>query len=415
MQKSLGGVIVRKKRLLSGILALTMTMSLLAGCAGSGSSAETTAAPTEAQTEQQTEETTEEPTTEAPVTASARISCEGTKFVVDGNEIWINGANVPWDNWNDFGGTMDGSFWDQEFSDLHDAGINAVRVWITCNGDVGIDIDENGYVTGATDSHWSALNLLFALAERHHIYIMATLISFDHFKDSNQKYQSWRNMINDNDAIDSYVENYLKPFLEKFGDNEYLWSIDLCNEPDWIVENSECGRQSWDALGSYFARCAAAIHENSDVLVTVGFGMVKYNSENYSGDCGADEYLQSLYDNKNAYLDFYSTHFYEWEATWYGNPFESTPKEFGLADDKPALLGEMPASAMDGSVSGSTARTLTQCYEDLYANGWNGVMPWTANGVDGCGDLNDIAPAAQTILDAHEDLVFPLGDREIAE
>jgi hypothetical protein len=42
-------------------------------------------------------------------------------------------------------------------------------------------------------------------------------------------------------------------------------------------------------------------------------------------------------------------------------------------------------------------------------------MPWTANGVDGCGDLNDIAPAAQTILDAHEDLVFPLGDREIAE
>jgi hypothetical protein len=181
------------------------------------------------------------------------------------------------------------------------------------------------------------------------------------------------------------------------------------------VENNECGKQSWDALGNYFARCAAAIHENSDVLVTVGFGMVKYNSTKYSGDYGSDEFLQGLYANENAYLDFYSTHFYEWEATWYGNPFECTPADFGLSDNKPALLGEMPAVAMDGSVSGSTARTLTQCYEDLFANGWNGVMPWTANGVDDCGDMDDIAPAAQTILDAHEDLIFPLGDRELAE
>lgn len=406
---------MKKRRLLSGILALSMALSMLAGCATTNSSTEaTTAAQTSAPTDANTEEPTEEPT-DAVEEVSARITCEGSKFMVGENEIWINGANVPWDNWNDFGGNIDGTFWDEEFTELHDKGINAVRVWITCNGDVGIDIDENGYVTGATDLHWSALNLLFALAKRHHIYIMATLISFDHFKDQNQNYQRWRNMINDNDAIDSYVNNYLKTFLEKFGDNDYLWSIDLCNEPDWIIENSECGQQSWEAMGSYFARCAAYIHENSDVLVTVGFGMVKYNSDKYNGDYGSDEFLQGLYDNENAYLDFYSTHYYEWEAPWYGNPFECSPKDFGLADDKPALLGEMPAIAMDGSVSGSTARTLTQCYEDLFANGWNGVMPWTANGVDDCGDITDIEPAAKAILDAHEELVFPLNDRETAE
>lgn len=406
---------MRKKSLLSGIVAMAMTLCALTGCAQTGSSdQETSVSQTEAETQAATEEETEDET-EAEETVSARITCEGTKFMVGENEIWISGANVPWDNWNDFGGSIDGTFWDEEFSELHDKGINAVRVWITCDGTVGIDIDENGYVSGATDMHWSALNLLFALAKRHHIYIMATLISFDHFKDTNQNYQSWRNMINDNDAIDSFVDNYLKTFLEKFGDNDYLWSIDLCNEPDWVIENNECGKQSWEAMGSYFARCAACIHENSDVLVTVGFGMVKYNSDKYSGDYGSDEFLQSLYDNENAYLDFYSTHFYEWEATWYGNPFECTPEEFGLTDEKPALLGEMPAIAMDGSVSGSTARTLTECYEDLFANGWNGVMPWTANGVDDCGDITDIEPAAAAILEAHEELVFPLGDQDSAE
>lgn len=400
---------MKKRRLLSCILAFSMALSMLAGCANQSSAGGTTEAPAESSSEAPTEESTE-----APAEVSARITCEGTKFMVGKNEIWMNGANVPWDNWNDFGGNIDGTFWDETFSELHDKGINSVRVWLTCNGDVGINIDENGYVTGATDQHWSALNLLFALAERHHIYIMATLISFDHFKDQNQNYQAWRNMINDNAAIDSYVDNYLKPFLEKFGDNEYLWSIDLCNEPDWVIENNECGKQSWDAMGSYFARCAACIHENSEVLVTVGFGMVKYNSEKYNGDYGSDEFLQGLYDNENAYLDFYSTHFYEWEAQWYGNPFECSPKDFGLADDKPALLGEMPAVAMLGAAS-STARTLTQCYEDLFANGWNGVMPWTANGVDDCGDMTDIEPAAKAILDAHEELVFPLNDRETAE
>ncbi len=402
---------MKGKRLLSAVLAMAMSLSVLGGCTQTGSTAETSAAQTSAGTEADTEEPTTTPNEEV----SARITCEGTAFMVGGKEIWMNGANVPWDNWDDFGGSIDGTFWDETFAELHDKGINSVRVWITCSGDVGINIDENGYVTGATDSHWSALNLLFALAERHHIYIMATLISFDHFKEQNQNHQAWRNMINDNEAIDSYVENYLKPFLEKYGDNDYLWSIDLCNEPDWVIENDECGKQSWEAMGTYFAKCAACIHENSEVLVTVGFGMVKYNSEKYNGDYGSDEFLQSCYDSENAYLDFYSTHYYEWEAPWYGNPFDVTPKDFGLADDKPALLGEMPAVAMAGNVSGSTARTLTQCYEDLLANGWNGVMPWTANGVDDCGDMTDIEPAAKAILDAHEELVFPLNDRETEE
>lgn len=56
---------------------------------------------------------------------NARVYIEGTKFMAGGNELWINGVNTPWKNWNDFTGSMiEGTwsgdlnirFWDEEFA-----------------------------------------------------------------------------------------------------------------------------------------------------------------------------------------------------------------------------------------------------------------------------------------------------------
>ena len=49
---------------------------------------------------------------------SARVTVDGTKFMVDGKELWINGVNTPWQKWNDFGGDMDEAFWDKTFAQL---------------------------------------------------------------------------------------------------------------------------------------------------------------------------------------------------------------------------------------------------------------------------------------------------------
>lgn len=38
---------------------------------------------------------------------NARVTTDGTKFMVDGKELWINGVNTPWQSWNDFCGNMD--------------------------------------------------------------------------------------------------------------------------------------------------------------------------------------------------------------------------------------------------------------------------------------------------------------------
>ncbi len=313
-------------------------------------------------------------TTEASVkTYDANIYVDGDKFMLGGKEIWLNGMNAPWQSWDDFGGSYKAQYWEEVFSMMHEDGFNSCRIWINCSGDKAIDIDENGYVSGASEKHWQDLDSLFSLAAENEIYVMATLMSFDHFK--NNKKERWRAMMKDTDKIDSYINNYVIPFCKRYDDNDYIWSIDLINEPDWVFENEECGKISWECLGDYFARACAAIHENTDdMLVTIGFAMIKYNSPKYEGDYGSDEFLRSRYNNENAYVDFNSTHYYDWMATWFGCPFVVSAEEFGIDLSKPRVVGEC---SHEGIKALRQIKPIEECYEWAYNNGWNGVMVWT--------------------------------------
>lgn len=202
-----------------------------------------------------------------------RITVSGTEFRAGTNRIWINGANTPWHVWNEFGGKFNEAWWDHHFELMHENGINASRVWIACDGGGGINIDSNGHVTGCTPKFWADLDALLRIAERHQVYIMATLISFDHFSEGKAHYQGWRKMITNTANIDSMVTNYVVPVVQRYRDDPWLWCVDLCNEPDWISENARCGKISWDWIQTYFARAALGVHTHSRALVTVGIAM----------------------------------------------------------------------------------------------------------------------------------------------
>lgn len=325
-----------------------------------------------------------------------RIRVSGTEFRKCGRRIFMNGANTPWNRWNDFGGDYDASWWSEHFRELHEAGVNASRVWITCSGEVGIEIEPDGTVLGATAAHWEHLDDFFAIAEQRQIHVMATLMSFDHFEHGAGAH--WRAWIESDANIDSYVENYLLPFLERYGDSPYLWAIDLMNEPDWVHEES---RISFDRLRAYFARAARAIHENSEVLVTVGMATPKYNAA--CNDCTneiADAELRKAVDDPDVYLDFYSPHYYDWVGELWGNPLYSSPALTGFAVDKPLVLGEHPAR-------GTAGHTLTEDLMAALGYGWQGTMPWTSNGVDANGGFSQVSVAATALRDARPELVFP--------
>lgn len=354
-----------------------------------------------------------------------RIRVEGNYFVVgeDSRRIWINGVNTPWNNWNDFSGDrFDYAWWDAHFAALRSVGVNSSRVWINCTNNYGrgsrqgsietvMEIDENGIIHGVAESHWASLEQFFQIAERHGIYIMATLLSFDHFQYNewhNSDPYRWRAMLQCADAIDSFVQNYTLEFVRRFGENPFLWSIDLMNEPDWVHENH--GHIPWEDISHFFARNAAAIRQNSDVLVTVGMAFNKYHSdvrgEGFEGNMVSDEFFQSLYDSPYARLDFWSPHYYDWMRQWFGHPFTSSPfgarrdGGWGLCDSRPALIGETSGHGTEGF-------TLTEDYLNAFENGWQGVMAWTSNGVDDHGNFGDIAPTTLYFAQLHMDLVFP--------
>jgi len=329
-----------------------------------------------------------------------RITIINNQFFAGSTRIWMNGANTPWDNWNDFGGAYDPAFWDSHFLALHNAGINSTRVWILCDGLVGVNISSGGVVSGATAQHWSNLDNFFQIAANRQIYIKATLMSFDNFK--SDKPANWRNWLNSDSNIDSYINNYLIPFVNRYETNPWLWSIDLMNEPDWVY-SGEGGCCSWDRLQAYFARAARAIHENSPILVTVGMGMPKYMSTAWNGNFISNSALQAKVNDPDVYLDFWSEHYYGWMDASFGNPFDRTPAQYGLDTSKLALLGEVPGKNITG-------HTMQQAFEDAYNLGWQGVMPWTSNGVDTLGTLaDDIDGGTVPFKNNHLNLVFPSG------
>jgi len=348
-----------------------------------------------------------------------RITILNNQFMVDGKRIWINGANTPWNKWNDFGGRYSDSWWNSHFAKLKDAGINAVRVWINCNNEQGaVDIDSEGMIHGVSEKHWSDLDLFFETAKRNKMYIMAAIVSFDHFKDEGprKQAQSWRNMLYNDNAAASFAENYTVPFINRYKGNPWLWSIDLCNEPDWVFENEECGQVPWERISYFFAVNAAAVHENSDILVTVGMSFPQYNADgsDYEGNKVSDAFLQALYPNPSAYLDFWSPHYYDWIGKHYGvpfyvNPYGPMPLGWGMDNSKPALIAECMAKGSKGETIGTENNTIITDYENAYINGWQGVMPWTSNGVDSCGDLSDLSPATKHMLSKYRDVVFPFG------
>lgn len=382
---------VNFRKLCGIMISAALTAGMFSACGGgAGSDTVTSDAVEIVQTEE-----------EVPA-VSPKVTIDGTKFMVDGKELYINGVNTPWEYWNDFGGGFDPTFWDQHFADLHEIGVNAVRVWLNCNSIISIKLKSDGTVREVTQQHWQDVDKLFEIAAEHQIYLMPTLLSFDHFKDQTYA-ERWRLTVTDDTAMQSYIDGYVKPFTERYGDDPYLLGIDLMNEPDWVIENEECGKLPAESLSKYFAKCTAAIHEtNPDTLVTVGLGMVKYNSDNekYMGNIVSDEVMTG-YGGENACLDFYSTHYYNWMKGYMGCPYDMSPVDFGLDGTKPSVIGETSAEG---------GETLSGLYEKCYNNGWNGVMLWTSNNVEKHADnWDEIVKATTKIEELAPEKVFPLG------
>jgi hypothetical protein len=343
---------------------------------------------------------------------SQEVGIEGNKFIVNGNEIWFNGINTPWHLFDDFGRSdFDPDWWEDEFAAYRANNINLARVWIHGSGEVSPDIDASGYVSGASALFWAHMDHLMAVSKSNGVYVLPALLSFDITKDTYTTYQRWRNFLQSESNIQSYIDNVLIPLVQRYEDEPYLLGWEICNEPEWMFENSEHGPQSFEDVQRLHAMFAAAVHENSSKPVTTGSAAPKWNSPiyddwgEYEGNMFSDEALSGRINNPNAYLDFYQYHWYPWQTQWMESPFTMTTAAYEV-DDRPVIVGESEGNDVCDEY---ICQTLVEMYESAYLNGFDGVCAWKTPQNDGHGTFENISVATNAFYNKHPELVNPEG------
>ncbi len=356
----------------------------------------------------------------------------------------MNGINTPWQNNAnfkiDFLGTPHfyPAYWTSQFQNMETNKVNSVRIWVHGRGNNTPQYDGNGFALAPSQEFYDDLDFVLNLAVQHKIYVILNLWSFDMVLKSgfgqpgSTQFIQHRNTILDNNKTVSYLNNFLQPVIELHQDNPYLLAYEVINEPEAIWENSN-GLVD-DAINrnqmiAFIAKAAAKIHEvsNNKQFVTLGSKWIVYNSSNFNsyggvispGDNYTDASLQAQFNDPNAYLDFYSMHWYQWQST--GSPFNKTVSNLYPSVTKPVLVAEYPGLDLPNNNCGCTCgtpvvcnfnKTIVQAYEDIESNNFAGITAWR-NGQedDGFGTSAKIYEATLAFANANTDLVSPQPDR----
>jgi uncharacterized protein YjdB len=339
-----------------------------------------------------------------------RVTIVGNKFYVGDKPIWFNGINTPWHNFNDFGRQdFDPAWWEAEFQRYVDNKINLARVWIFGSGEVNPLIDADGTVTGVNSLFYQHMDKLFELSRTKKVYILPALLSFDIVKNSYTTYQRYRNMLASPAKIQSFIDKVIIPLVKRYDGEPYLLGWEICNEPEWMFENAECGPVAFDDVRRLHAMVAAAIHKNCSHYVTTGSAAPKWNAPIYDnwgdreGDAWSAASLQSVYNDPAAYLDFYQYHWYPWQTQWMASPFTQTTVQYGV-DFLPVIVGESEGNNVCDQY---ICQTVSQMYENAYLNGFDGVCAWKTPQNDGHGTFENIAVATNAFYAKYPQLVYP--------
>jgi len=370
------------------------------------------------------------------ISHTQKITINGNKFQVNGQELFLNGINSPWQNDPyfriDFIDTdyFELKFWKDEFKKMKQNKVNTARIWIHSIGNHSPLYDSNGFVLSPSTRFYQHLDAVINEAVQQEIYVLPTLWSFDMVIRAgsghvgSDQFRQHRNVLRDTNKLTSYVDNVLGPIVERYKNNPYVFAFDIINEPEHMWENANNwvdGEITRNHVVRFIARCAAKIHDvSANTLVTVGSKWNIYNSSRYNGWSGiahtgdnlTDAILQAQFKDSKAYLDFYSMHWYQWQST--GAPFDEKVSDLYPGVTKPVIISEYPGQDLPNNECNCTCTncdfniSLANAYEAVYLNGFAGMLPWR-NGLenDKFGKSAKIYEATNSFANKYPNLVFP--------
>lgn len=341
--------------------------------------------------------------------SSREIIIRGNTFFRGNKPVWFNGINTPWHHFDDFGAGLEKEWWEAEFDRYVENHINLVRVWIHCSGKHSPEITEDGKVTGASVLFFEDMDALVEMAHDRRIYLLPVLWSFDMTKEKYPTHKAFRKLVASKENLQSYIDNFLIPLVERYDKEEYLLGWEICNEPEWMFEDPAMGPLSVKEVQRFHALFAAAIHSHTGKPVTTGSAGLKWNSpkldslQGNAGNVWSDQALQKVFDDKDAYLDFYQIHWYPWQTRWMSSPYQTSTEAYGI-DDRPVLIGEtLGRDYCDDYL----CMSLEEMYENALDLGYDGVCAWKTPQNDGAGTFEEIIRATNSFYVKHPELLMP--------
>jgi hypothetical protein len=239
------------------------------------------------------------------------------------------------------------------------AGVTLVRVGLLEDGTTMFDRDGN--VIGYDEIFRNDVSVFLNLAAQNNMKVEFVLVDFiiaGKEEEVNGVYlRGRREVIEDPQVRQKFIQNFLEPFLREFGNDSVLFGFEIINEPEWMIAISDGG--SWvdkpndkniaettvsvAQFRNFVTECSEKIQELAPgKFVTVGVS------------CPNTE----LVNNLNANPDYTAIHYYP----WMGNLESNLAMAFG---NKPWSLEEFPGKG-----------DIYSYFKTVLENGGAGALLW---------------------------------------
>lgn len=248
--------------------------------------------------------------------------------------------------------------------------LSLVRFFIFCDGRAVPTFAPDGSVLGMDDLFYRDFDVLLGAAERQGVLLVPVLLDFGWCAFprmvSGVQLGGHADVIRDPAKRQTFLDRALGPLLERYGRHPAIFAWDVCNEPEWIVDEIPGAfRRDHDVVAlaemrAFVQSCAEYVHRLTPThLVTLG---------------SARRMWLHLWTGVD--LDLYQFH-------WYDHFRHEEPFPWGSYDelglDRPCFIGEVPTA--------NTAITQQEFITAAQQGGYSGLLFWSYGARDRFSDL----------------------------